>query len=77
MFHEQYPEHNLQTSPSPTLPQKANDTLSWSVEHTYNNIIDSNNHSATISILDRFVMQSPKILVSKSALEKIINTTGW
>ena len=43
----------------------------WSVEYTHNNTIDSNNHSATISILDRFIMQSPKILLSKSTLERI------
>lgn len=46
-------------------------TVLWSAEHTYNNIIDSNNHSATISILDRFIMQSPKILLSKGTLERI------
>ena len=48
-------------------------TVLLSAEHTYNDIIDSNNHSATISILDRSIMQSPKILLSKSTLER----TTW
>ena len=62
---------NLQCFTGMVYWYQQNYTVLWSAEHTYNNIIDSNNHSATISILDRFIMQSPKILLSKGTLERI------